>query len=410
MKKAQTWLAVIIVGIGLIIAVVLGVFAYLSLTATPIHPNAQEVPSVPHSAPPRKWAEAVEQARHIARASVVEQNLPGLSVAVGVGGDIVWAEGLGWADLENKVPVGPQTRFKIGTASPVLTSAAVGLLQEKGRLYLDDVIQMHVPAYPEKKWPVTLRQVMGHLAGVRSDSGDEGPFRSTHCEGTIEGLQLVADASLLFQPGTAYRYSNYGWILVSAAIESAAQEPFFTFMQKQIFAPLGMDDTMPDSVSEPIPDRAMAYFPRGGDPGYGPDGGPRRTDYSCYAGGAAFLSTPSDLVRFGMGLNAGTLLQPATVALLQASQRLPSGEETGYGLGWDRESVTLAGEQTTMLGHDGLWMGGPVSSLMTFPRHGIVVAVTSNIAYADTYGIGVKIAQAFAERAKTPARKSSGHG
>jgi CubicO group peptidase (beta-lactamase class C family) len=404
MKKTETWLAAIVVGVGLVVAVVVGIFSYISLTAMPIHPTAEEVPSTPQAAPSRKWAGAVEQARQIVRAHVIEQNLPGISVAVGVGGAMVWAEGFGWADLENQVPVGPQTRFKIGTASTVLTSAAVGLLLENGRLHLDDVIQKHVPAYPEKKWPVTLRQVMGHLAGVRSDGGDEGPFNSEHCERAAEGLRLFADARLRFEPGTEYRYTNYGWILVSAAIEAAGGEPFFTFMQKQIFNPLGMDRTMADDLRETIPDRAMGYFPRAGDPRYGPDGGPRGADYSCYAGGAAFLSTPSDLVRFGMGINGGKLLKPATVELLQASQRLPSGEETGYGLGWDLETITLAGEPTRLAGHEGMWMGGPVSSFITIPKHGIVVAVTSNIAYANPEPLAVRIAQAFVDQGN-PARK-----
>ena len=396
MKRSHAWLAGLVSLIGLGVMVVVGVFAYLALTATPIHPSAAAVPTAAGTPPPSKWTAAVEEARNIVRARVIEQNLPGISIAVGTGGDIIWAEGMGWADVENKVPVSPQTKFKIGTASMALTSAAVGVLQEKGRLYLDDVIQMHVPDYPEKKWPLTLRQVMGHLAGIRSDGGDEGPFRSTHCERVTEGLQLISDSSLLFEPGTDYRYSNYGYILVSAAVESAAQEPFYTFMQSQVFKPLGMDDTMADSTTDTIPERAMTYFPSGGDPRYGTDGGPRQTDYSCYGGGAAFISTPSDLVRFGMGVNSGKLLKPATVDLLQATQRLPSGEETGYGLGWDRENVTLAGQETTLVGHDGSWMGGTVASLMTFPGHGIVVAVTSNTAYADTYGIGLKVAQAFA--------------
>ena len=84
----------------------------------------------------------------------------------------------------------------------------------------------------------------------------------------------------------------------------------------------------------------------------------REIDYSCYAGASVFLSTPSDLVRFGMAINSGKLLQPATVQLLQTSQRLASGEETGYGLGWDLETVTLAGQQTRTVGHDGTcWAG-----------------------------------------------------
>ena len=241
--RIQTWLALIVVAVGLLLAAILGLFAYVSATATPLHPNPQDVPSVTHSAPLPKWADAVEQGRQIVRAGLTEQNLPGLSVAVGVGGDIVWAEGFGWADLENRVPVAPDTRFRIGTASTALTSAAVGLLLEKGRLKLDDEIQTYVPAFPEKQWPVTLRQLMGHVAGVRNDGGDEGPLLSARCERPVEGLQHFAERSLLFEPGTQYRYSSYGWILVSAAVEAAADEPFLTFMRKQIFEPLGMDDT-----------------------------------------------------------------------------------------------------------------------------------------------------------------------
>jgi CubicO group peptidase (beta-lactamase class C family) len=131
----------------------------------------------------------------------------------------------------------------------------------------------------------------------------------------------------------------------------------------------------------------------------------RALDYSCYAGASVFTSTPSDLVRFGMAINSGKLLQPATAELLQTSQRLASGEETGYGLGWYLKTVTLAGKQTRVSGHDGDSLGGMVASLMTFPEYGIVVAVTSNIAYADTFSVAVKIAEAFVEQGRRPARK-----
>jgi serine beta-lactamase-like protein LACTB, mitochondrial len=404
-SRTQTWLALIVVAAGLLLAAVLGLFAYMSATATPLHPDRQKVSSIAHSAPLPKWADAVERGRQVVRASLTEQNLPGLSVAVGAGGDIVWAEGFGWADLKNRVPVDPLMRFRIGTASIALTSAAVGLLLEKNRLALDDQIQTHVPEFPKKQWPVTLRQLMGHLAGVRNDGGDEGPLLSARCERTVEGLHHFAERSLLFEPGTQYRYSSYGWILVSAAVEAAADEPFLAFMRKRIFEPLGMDDTRADSAKEPIPDRATFYFPRfGADPRYGLHL-MREIDYSCYAGSSAFLSTPSDLVRFGMAINGGKLLQPATVQLLQSPQRLASGEETGYGLGWDLETVALAGEQTRSVGHDGESLGGMVASLMTFPEHGLVVSVTSNISYADTFAVALKIAQAFAEQGKGPARK-----
>jgi CubicO group peptidase (beta-lactamase class C family) len=346
----------------------------------------------------------VERGRQIMRAGLTEQNLPGLSVAVGVGGDIAWAEGFGWADLENRTPVAPGTRFRIGTASVALTSAVVGLLLERDLLKLDERIRTYVPEFPEKEWPVTLRQLMGHVAGVRNDAGDEGPL-GEHCEQTIEGLQLFGERPLLFEPGTQYRFSSFGWILMSAAVEAAADEPFLSFMREQVFEPLGMDDTRADAATDPIPDKATSYFPRfGADPRYGLHL-TRTIDYSCYAGSSAFLSTPSDLVRFGMAVNGGQLLQPATVQLLQAPQRLASGRETGYGLGWDLETVTLAGEQTRWAGHDGTSMGGMVASFITFPERGLVVSVMSNIAYADAESLAVNVAQAFAEREKGPAPK-----
>ena len=148
---------------------------------------------------------------------------------------------------------------------------------------------------------MTLRQLMGHLAGVRNDGGDEGPLYSQHCKRPAEALPAFADRALLFEPGTQYRYSSYGWILMSAAVEAAAGEPFLPFMQKRIFEPLGMDGTSADSM-EPMSDRVTFYFPRfAADPRYGPD--PMRdVDYSCYAGASVFLSTPSDLVRFAMAI------------------------------------------------------------------------------------------------------------
>jgi serine beta-lactamase-like protein LACTB, mitochondrial len=395
-NRTETWVALVVVAVGLAVTAGLGLFMYITITARPLHPEPQSVPSVSQSNPSKAWTDAVERARRIMRTALAEQNLPGLSVAVGAGGEIVWAEGFGWANLERRERVTPGTRFRIGTASTVLTSAAVGLLLEQGGLKLDDEIQKYVPAFPKKRQPVTLGQLMGHLAGVRNDGGDEGPLLSRPCERPVEGLPAFANRSLLFEPGSDYRYSSYGWIVVSAAVEAAAGVPFLTFMRKHIFDPLRMDATMADSTSELISNRSTFYFPRfAADPRYGLHL-MRPIDYSCYAGASAFLSTPSDLVRFGMAINRGRLLQPATVRLLQTSQRLASGQETGYGLGWDLETVTLAGKQTQVVGHDGVTLGGMVASLMTFRERGLVVAVTSNLSYADTFSIAVNVAQAFA--------------
>jgi serine beta-lactamase-like protein LACTB len=403
-NRDRTWVSLIVLAVALLIAAGLGRFGYIAFTATPLHPNAQEVPSVTRSPPSPEWVGAVDRSRQIVRTGLAGQNLPGLSVAVGIGGDIVWAEGFGWADIEKRSPVAPDTQFRIGTASTALTSAAVGLLLEQGRLKLDDEIQAYVPEFPKKQWPVTLRQVMGHLAGVPSDGGDEGGLFSQHCERPVDALPHFADDALRFEPGTEYRFSRYGWIVVSAAVEAAADEPLLTVMQRQIFEPLGMDATTADSAPAGLRPRATSYFPRfAADPRYGPDP-MREVDYSCYAGSSGFVSTPSDLVRFAMAIDGGRLLQPSTVQLLRTPQRLRSGQETGYGLGWDLETVALAGKDTRVIGHDGDLLGGMAASLMTFPEHGIVVAVTSNISYADTFALGSNIAQAFAGRGRTPAR------
>jgi serine beta-lactamase-like protein LACTB len=404
-SRKQIWLAVIAVPPLLIGLFVAGLFVFMKATATPLHPDPKGVPSITQWSPSAQWSGAVEQGRQLVRTSLVAQNLPGMSVAVGSAGEIVWAEGFGWADLEKRVPVAPGMRFRTGGVSMALTSAAVGLLLEKQRLNLEGAIQKYVPAFPEKQWPVTVRQLMGHLAGVVPDGGDEEPLFSARCERTADGLQRFAEYPLRFEPETKYRYSTFGWILVSAAVEAAANEPFFNFMATQIFKPLGMRDTTPDSATEPIPDRVTFYYPRfSADTRYGPElvsGG----DYSCFAGAGAFLSTPSDLVRFGMAINGGKLLQPATVKMLQTSQRLTSGDETGYGLGWDLETVSIAGASTTMVGHDGEYFVGGSTSFMTFPERGLVVAVTTNTSFADVSSIALKIAQAFAEKGKSPAPK-----
>jgi CubicO group peptidase (beta-lactamase class C family) len=158
------------------------------------------------------------------------------------------------ADVETQAPVTPDTQFRIGTASTVLTSAAVGVLLDRGRLQLDEEIQTYVPQFPKKPWPVTLRQLMGHVAGVGTDSEDGGPLFRQRCEHPVEALPRFADREPLFEPGTQYRYSNYGWILASAAIEAAAEQPFLTFMREQLFEPLGMDNTGAESAKEENPE------------------------------------------------------------------------------------------------------------------------------------------------------------
>ena len=411
-----------------------GAWVLIGATGRALHPNPEAIESVARDEPSPRWADAVDRARSLVRTEMAGQGAPGVSAAVGFGGEIVWAEGFGWADVESGTPVTPNVRFRIGTASRALTSAAVGVLLEQGRLTLDDEIQTYVPDFPKKQWPVTLRQLMADMGGVGSDDGDDAPLLRERCEQPAEALPSFADNPLLFQPGTRHRQSNYGWIVVSAAVEAASKRPYLDFMGEKIFRPLGMDNTGAESASEENPERigepaedapiltlirqvvleplglggvkvkearepATIYAPGFGyDPliQYGMHVIPTR-NLSCYAGSMALFATPSDLVRFGLAIHGGALLQARTVEALQTSQLLASGETTGHGLGWSIESAAPAGEPMRAAGLDGELSGRRVASLKIYREAGIVVAVASNMAETDTSILALKLAEAFAQ-------------
>lgn len=330
-------------------------------------------------------AEAVEAARLLADAFLEDANLPGISVAVGMDGDVVWSEGFGYADVEQRVPVTPISRFRIGSVSKTLTATAIGLLVERGELDLDAPVQTYVPDFPEKRWTITTRQLGGHIAGVRHYRGAEF-LSARHYETVAEGLEIFADDTLLFEPGTDYSYSSYGWNLVSAVIEDAAGEPFLPFMDREVFDALDMRHTVAEQMDSIIPYRVRYYQLGEG----------RRllnapfVDNSYKWAGGGFLSTPEDLVIFGFAHLDPTLLGDETVALLMRPQRLASGEETGYGIGWssgedphDRRTV----------GHGGGSVGG-TTAFLTWPDEEMVVAVTVNLSGAP--GVA-SLAQAVAE-------------
>ncbi|HEX7780685.1 MAG TPA: serine hydrolase domain-containing protein, partial [Vicinamibacterales bacterium] len=181
-NRIRRRLLVVLVAIAVLIVAIGALPSFLWATARPLHPAPQNAPSAVQSEPSPQWAAAVARARSIVRAVLSEQNLPGLSVAVGVGGDLVWAEGFGWADVETLAPVTPETRFRMGTASTALTSAAVGVLLEKGRVTLDEEMQAYLPQFPKKPWPVTLRQLMAQVSGVGIAEKDDWRLSSERCE------------------------------------------------------------------------------------------------------------------------------------------------------------------------------------------------------------------------------------
>jgi CubicO group peptidase (beta-lactamase class C family) len=301
------------------------------------------------------------------------EGLPGLSVAVGVAGQVVYSEGFGLADLENRVPVTPLTRFRIGSVSKSVTSVALGLLAEQGRLDLDAPVQRYVPSFPEKRWPITSRQVAGHLAGIRHYLGTEN-LLARRWPSVTAGLEIFSADSLLFEPGTKYQYSSYGWNLLSAVVEGAAGESFLAYMRRAIFEPLGAPGLVAEHTDSIIPYRARFYE-------RGADGALRNApfvDNSYKWAGGGFLGSTEDLVRFGFGVMKPGLLQQRTIDMLFASQRLRDGTATDYGIGW---GVAADSAGRRMVAHTGGSVGGR-AVLLLYPDHDVVVAMLANAQHA----------------------------
>lgn len=322
-------------------------------------------------------AAAVSFVRTLIQAALAESGTPGMSVAVGVGGKLVWAEGFGYADLEQRVPVWDETRFRIGSVSKPVTGAAVGLLVEQGKLDLDAPVQRYVPSFPEKPWPVTTRQAAGHTAGIRHYNGNEF-LSSDHYPTVLEGLTIFQDDDLRFEPGTRFAYSSYGWNLVSAVVESAAGEPFLDYMQSHVFDALDMNDTDADHNSRIIPHRTRFYVKDD-------DGNVVNAPYvdnSYKWAGGGFLSTPSDLVRFAFGHFDDGFLKRETIAELWSPLETNDGESTDYGIGW---FVTLEDGEVIRAGHGGGSIGG-TTGFLTYPPQRAVVAITGNMSGAPTGG------------------------
>lgn len=321
----------------------------------------------------QQHTEAIAQARALAKQWMAERGYVGLGIAVGIKGEIVWSEGFGYADLEQQVPVTRETKFRIGSVSKSLTAAALGLLYEQGKLDLDAPVQRYVPGFPDKGKPVTVRQLAGHLAGIRHYKGDEF-LLARRFNSVTESLTIFKDDPLLFDPGTRYSYSSYGWNLLSAVVEGASGENFLDYMNARVFAPLGLKNTTADDNEKIIPHRARFYQRDSA-------GAVRNAPYvdSSYKwAGGGFLSTMEDLVRFGSAHLQPGFLQAETLQVLFTSQKTTAGELTNYGIGW---SVRNDEKGRRTIGHSGGSVGG-TTMLLIYPESGIVVALAVNMSSA----------------------------
>lgn len=333
------------------------------------------------------WDSAASRAHTLVDSMMRDQNLPGLQVAVSVRGETVWSEGFGWADVEQRVPVWPYTKMRIGSVSKTITSAALGLLMEARKLDPGLPVQEYVPDFPEKeKGTVTTRLAAGHLAGIRHYRGDEF-LSDEHYPSVREGLDIFMEDTLLFEPGTDYSYSSYGWNLVSAVIEGASGTSYLEFMRERVLDPLGMKQTVADFTA-PIIYHRTDYYEQN------EQGQLRNAPYvdnSYKWAGGGYLGTAEDLLLFGNAMMGDDFLRRETVEELWEPMVTAGGDTTGYGYGW-RSSTDDRGRR--WMGHSGGSVGG-TTQFLVFPEQEVVVAMISNMGGVSYGNIHARVAAIF---------------
>lgn len=318
--------------------------------------------------------QAIAQARAMADALVKTHKIPGLSIAVGRGGNVVWSQGIGLADVEQNVPVTSATRFRLGSVSKLLTAAAVAKLVQDGKLDLDAPVQRYVPAFPQKQWPVTTRQLAAHTGGIRhyTNADFSGPLACAPAFADVAaGLALFAADPLLFEPGTKYAYSTYGWSLISAVVEGASGQPFLDYLQDAVFDPLGMRATGGDHLRAIVPNRTRFYEVDA----QGEVRHAEHVDNSYKWAGGGLLSTPEDLVRFTSAHLQPGFYTPQTLALLFTPTWEWPGGIWQVGIGW-RVGRDAQGRRVY---HHGGTIAGGRAIVMAYPDSQVVVVMLSNL-------------------------------
>ena len=266
--------------------------------------------------------------REAVRTEMARLGIPGLSIAAVEGGVLRLEEAFGYADVENGVPARTDTVYRLASVSKPMTAVAVLRLHERGLLDLDAPVWRYCPDFPEKPWPVTARQLLCHQGGIRHYRPDE-PVLARRFETFAEALALFRDDPLVHEPGTQVRYSTYGYNLLGCAAAGAARASFLSLLQETVFAPAGMESTVPDNVRAITPHRAQ---------GYTRDSEGRLfnsalADMSYKVPGGGLAGTAADVARFGSALGSGRLLSPAVLEQMLTKQRVRDGRLTGYGLG-----------------------------------------------------------------------------
>ncbi len=350
-------------------------------------------------APAQEKPTAVESIHEIIQRYMVQHEVPGMSVAVARQNELIYSKGFGLADVEHAVPATETTRYRTASIAKPMTAALVLSLVEDGKLELDASIQTYVTEFPEKRWPVTSRQLLGHLGGVRHYKSSTETSSTAHYFNLKAALRTFADDRLLHEPGSKYRYSSFGYNLLGSVAESAGKSDYMSLLKEHVLDPSGMTHTVADNSFAIIPGRARGYFRATksvmttlpDDHNFVEGGLYHSTlhDTSMKIPGGGLLSTAPDLVRFALATNQKKLLSENTLADMWTPQKTTDGKSTDYGLGW---SIG------TKSGRKAVWHGGAQSgtstTLLLYPDTGTCVAIMSNLQRLSLMNLAVAIADA----------------
>jgi CubicO group peptidase (beta-lactamase class C family)/predicted negative regulator of RcsB-dependent stress response len=298
--------------------------------------------------------------------------VPGLSVGFMKDGH-VWVRGFGYSDLENEIPARADNSYRLASISKTITALAVLQLAEQGKIDLDKEVQAYVPYFPKKKWPVTVRHLLGHIGGISHyrDFNVEGHIKVP--KSTKESLAIFQDFDLLARPGTRYVYSSYGYNLLGAVIEGASGQPYEVYITENILKPLGMSNTRLDSPVDIIPHRVRGYRLIRGQLANS-----EYVDISSRFAAGGIRSTIVDLLRYSLGIIQKKLLKEETWRQMFTSMVLQNGHFTHYGMGWDVHPLN---------GHFQIAHGGSQAEtrtyLMIFPTERFALAMASNLESFD---------------------------
>ncbi|WP_375577853.1 serine hydrolase domain-containing protein [Marivirga tractuosa] len=316
----------------------------------------------------QEYDQAIAKARFLILEHQKQTNIPGLQVAVMIDGEMIWNEYMGYADLENAVPVTSKTQFRTASLAKPLTSIALGKMLEDNLISLDNTVEDFYPDYPAPTKQITVRQLAGSISGIRHYNDADPKFRTENYETVEEALAIFRDDPLDFEPATEYGYSSYGWVLLSAIMEKAAGVSFEKIMNIS-WNQLGVDNTSFDSPNHDSEDISKFYIK-----------GRKSRELAAfenrsfmYAGGG-YLSTAEDLVRIGHQFINFDFLKKSTVDTLTKSLHLKNGALTYYGLGWELGSSKI---DTEVWYHNGS-MPTARTHWVLLPEEKIVFAYMSN--------------------------------